>query len=503
MSPDFVELVQPLASEAILASGVALLLVTSRIGALRERAGEIALLVVAASAAGAVVSMDVPHRLLAWGTIAVDPFGAFFKFVLSLVALSVVWLATRSREAELGRSGVSWSLFLASLIGMSVMATAVSIAAAWAGFAVASVCGALWIASRADPDVTLPAADAPAEVGRAVLLQGMAASAMMLLGLSLLFALTGSLDYAGLEARLPVALASPGGKGVMLTAIVLTIAGIGSRLAMVPWHMLRAGVADASPLPAAAWMQAAQTLAGLALLARFVRCVLCAPGTTGGWATLPGVEWPPLLSVAAMATMTVGNLAALRATSARRLFAWLTVAQGGYLLTGLVALSDRGLEAMLFHGVAYALMSIGALAALAPIADAADSTQFEILRGLARRRGGAKFLAVALSVFSLSLAGVPPLAGYTGRVYLLSALLDAGRSALVVVAAFNSVIGLLCCVRVVGTMLDRPLDPDEPVAMDFEAGLLVVLLLFGTVWLGLLPAPLATFVARSVVFFGG
>ncbi|MFN2427697.1 MAG: NADH-quinone oxidoreductase subunit N, partial [Candidatus Binatia bacterium] len=449
-------------------------------------AGDFTLVMVAVSAVGAVVSMDAPQGTFAAGMIVVDPFAAFFKFVISMAALVVAWLSTRTREnEEVPTAGpVSWALFGLSLLGMDLMVSAIHVLTAWAGFQLATMTSALWIATRRD-------AAFATQAGLTTLLEAAAASALM------------TLDYATLGGKLAPALAAPGGKAVMFAALALVIVGLGQKLAIVPWQQSRVDLAESSALPVSAWLQVGSTIAGLAMLARLLRTALSGASGGDGWATLPGVEWPALLSVIAMVTMTVGNAAALRETNLKRLLAWLSVAQTGYLLAGLAALSDEGLGAVLFHSVAYALMTFGAMAAIAPVMEAAGSDDIEVLRGLARRRGGARVAAVAIALFFLALSAVPPLAGYTGRVLILAAVIKAGGYALALVAALSSGIGLLCCTRVVVTLLDRPVDADETVPLDFEVVVLAGLLMAGTIGVGLWPGPLTSFVERSVVFFGG
>jgi NADH:ubiquinone oxidoreductase subunit 2 (subunit N) len=158
---------------------------------------------------------------------------------------------------------------------------------------------------------------------------------------------------------------------------------------------------------------------------------------------------------------------------------------------------------MLFHTVVYALTVFGLLAALAPVVEQAGSDDFEVLRGLARRRGSAKPAAAAIALFVLSLSAVWPLAGCTGRSLLLALLIKSGGTGLAAVAAAASGIGLLVVIRIVATLLDRPHDADENVTLDFEATMLVALTLAGTIGFGLWPGPLLAFAGRSVVFFGG
>jgi NADH-quinone oxidoreductase subunit N len=371
-----------------------------------------------------------------------------------------------------------------------------------------SMAWALWIGTQRGAAVAEAAA---------ALLQAVAASATALLGFALLFGLTGTLEYAGLGSRLPLALAMPGGRAVLYTGLVLVLAGFASRIAVVAWQPWRADLTENAPLAVSAWLETAGTIAVLAMIARFLRATLVASFASGYWIALPGIRWPHVISVAAMVTMTMGNLAAVRADNLRRMIAWLSVAQSGYLMMGLAAASDRGLEAMLTHSVVYALMLMGALACLAPVleqsghAGHAGAPDIDVLRGLARRGGSGRMLSAALVAFFLSLAAVPPLAGFAGKARLFTAVFGSNDLLLAAVGGLGSVLGLVCSVRVSAMLFertggqdvrsDRP--PERPVELDADAMLLIALLLAGTIGIGLWPDALVSFASRSVAFFGG
>lgn len=499
MIPD---VLHPLLAEAVLAAGTVLLLLLSCVKGLRARAGDVALIVMAATAVAAVASMDAPQGWLVAGWIVADPWAAFFKFVLSMSAMATVWMGTRSR-AEPAPPAWSWPLLALSLLGMFVMVAAANMAAAWIGLQVVSVSTASWIALQRHDDAG----------GQAIssLWIGAAASAVTLLGFALLFGLTGTLDYAGLAARLPLALTAPGARQVVQTALVLVLAGLGAGIAMLPWHAWRADLAERAPLAVSAWCFTGGTLAGLAMLGRFSRSVLSVAADDGQWIAMSAVDWPSMLSVAAMATMSVGNIAALREGDARRLLAWLSVAQTGSLMMGLAVMNDRGLQAMLFHSVVCTIMNVAVLAALAPVLEATGSAHIDMLRGLARRRGVAIAVAGAIAMVFLSLAAVPPLAGFTGRSLLLTVVFEADRPVLGLVAAINSIIVLVCSLRVIAILLEHgqatPSGSTESgspgLAADFEAVTLVSLLLAATIGIGVWPGALQSFAERSVVFFAG
>lgn len=489
-------LFQAFLGEFVLAAGALLLLAVGRGPAGREKAADLALVVVAANAVGAVMSMDAAPGYVAGGALVVDGFGGLVKFLMSMMALAVVWMSTRARERPGDGGGVGWALFALSLLGLQLMVSAVQVTALWAAFTLSGAAGALWVAARCREK---PASELAVRAG----VEAAASSALLLFGLALLCGFSGALDYATMAGRLSASLAAPGATTVLLTSAVLLVVGAGRAAAMLPWQGWRADLGrDASPA-VAAWFATVPALAALAVLVRLLRGVFSTTTSDGVWTPLAGVEWASLVSVAAMATMLVGAAGALRETRLQRLIAWWSVAQAGFLLTGLVALDDAGVRAMLFHSVACALMLLGAWTAFAPLVEVSGLADLEALRGLARRRGNARPLAAAIAVFMLSLAAMPPLAGYTGRVFLLTEVFQAGRWVLALVAVLAGLLGWLSCIRIVVTMADRPADADENVPLDFESLVLMGLLLAGTLGLGLWPGSLVSFVERSVSFFGG
>ncbi|HEY2775834.1 MAG TPA: proton-conducting transporter membrane subunit [Candidatus Binatia bacterium] len=487
----------PWIAEATTAAGSIVLLAMSRVGSLERKAGDVALLVVAMSALASVIALDAPQGYVLERVTVADPFAGFFRFVLAMCALATTWLSTRSREGTGPAAALSWSLLLVALLGMDLMVSSISILSAWCGFAISGLASALWIASRHEGS----GGEHPA---LPLLVQSAIGCALLLAGFTLLFALTGASDFPGIGSHRSVALAAPGGAAVWYVAAVLVLAALGQRIGAAPLHAWRVDAAGTSSIAAAAWLEIASSIAALALLTRVLRFALCSGvSPEGAWAVSPLERWPDLLSVLAMLAMVVGNFGALRAADLRRMTAYLATAQAGALLMGLVSLSDDALRACLFHAVAFALSLAGMLAVLAPVVEQAGSSDFEALRGLARRRGGARWSAAALACFVLSLAAVPPFGGFSGKVALITAAYGGGRSVLVAASALASVLALLLGVRILATLLDRPADPDEPVHVDFEAALLAGLLLAGTIVIGMLPEALASFASRSVVFFGG
>jgi NADH-quinone oxidoreductase subunit N len=499
VSAGFFESLSPWLAELVLVAGGVALLAMSRLKSTTVRAGDAALLVLAGSAVAAVASTEAIPHLAAGGLVVVDPFAAFFRFALSMTALAAAWLASRTSEIEAHGDAppAAWSVFLLSVVGMDLMVSSANVLAAWTGFAVATLASAQWMALRR-PGSAL--AVSPALV---LLLEGGAASVLMLAGFAMLYGLAGTFAFDEMAGRLAVALAAPGGRIALMAALVLVLAGAFRNLGLVPWERSRVEIAARGPWSDVAWFLVAPALAMLAMLTRLLRTALSAPVADGEWARLANVDWPAVVSFAAIVTMTLGNVAALRETNVRRLVAWLSVGQAGHLAIGLVAGSDSAVEAMLFHAIVVALMTFGLVATLAPVVEQAGSDHIDVLRGLARRRGSARAAAATITVFVLGFSAVWPLAGHHGRALLVEAQLRSGGTLLAAFAAVASAIGLLVLIRIVATLLDRPQDAEENVSMDFEAVVLAGVLAGAVVGFGIWPEPLGEFARRSVVFFGG
>ncbi len=307
------------------------------------------------------------------------------------------------------------------------------------------------------------------------LIYGGVASGVMLYGMSLLFGLSGSLDYSAIGASL-----SGGDSGpVVFVALLMVLVGLGYKIAMVPMHMWSPDVYEGAPLPITAYLAVGSKAAGFAMLIRLFYPGISQSDGAGAWIAAAGVDWPALLTVISMVTMTLGNFAALRQTNVKRLLAYSSIAHAGYLLMGFVVLSDNGLAAMLFYLAVYYLMTLGAFVVLLMVLNNSGSEELDGFRGLAWRGGALP--AAAMAIFLFSLAGLPPFAGFIGKMYLFAAIIEKQMWFYALVAAANSVVGLYYYARVARTMyMDTPQPGDPEMALDRHNATLAGLLAFAT-----------------------
>jgi NADH-quinone oxidoreductase subunit N len=218
------------------------------------------------------------------------------------------------------------------------------------------------------------------------------------------------------------------------------------------------------------------------------------------WASLQGFEWNNLIAILSVLTMTLGNLVAIWQNNMKRLLAYSSIAHAGYMLMGVVVMSDKGIAAVLIYFVVYLFMNLGAFYSVMVVANRTGSEDIESYKGLGYR---SPVMATALVVFFISLAGLPPTAGFIGKLYLFAALLDAKWIWLAVVGALNSVVSLYYYVRVVRNMFLR--DPEgsaEPVRFPVPQLVILLMLAIPTIVLGLYFGPLVEFANASVSMFG-
>jgi NADH-quinone oxidoreductase subunit N len=458
----------------------------------KDRLGEVALVGIAVSLFAVARLSHVDDAYLFSRMIVHDQFAVFFKVVFALATLATVWMSLGSKEVERTSQGEYYGILLSSALGMYFMASASNLLMAYLSLEFVSLTSYVLTGS-------LRHNRRSGEASLKYLIYGGVASGAMIYGMSWIFGLTGSMDYAAINAALASGTTS---SLALFIAIVLVLAGFGYKISAVPFHMWAPDVYTGAPIPVTAFLSVGSKAAGFALLLRFFYPALSSLGEAGRWQVLGGVNWPQLILVLCAVTMTLGNLAALQQTNIKRLLAYSSIAHAGYMLMGLVVLSDEGLRAVLFYLVTYYLMNIGAFLIVMLVANATGREDIEGFRGLAWR--GAAVPAVAMAVFLFSLAGIPPLAGFVGKFYLFAAVIKEQYYLLALIAGLNSVLSLYYYARIVRAMfLDLPTGGETGVAVDWSNGALLGVLTVLTVVLGVYWAPVIALADRSVRFLMG
>ncbi len=449
--------------------------------------------VVLSMLASVLMLADTPDTTLFNRMIVHDQFSLYFKIIFGLAAFATIWMSMDSREVDQVSQGEYYALLLASTLGMYFMATSTNLLMSYLALEFVSLTSYVLTGMLRNNRRS-------GEASLKYLIYGGVASGTMIYGMSWIFGLAGTMDYAGINEALTTS--SPASSLALFIGVVLTLSGLGYKIAAVPFHMWAPDVYTGAPIPITAFLSVGSKAAGFALLLRFFYPALSSLGDDGQWQALGGAGWPQIILVLSMLSMTIGNLAALQQDNIKRLLAYSSVAHAGYMLMGLVVLSDEGLRSVLFYLVMYYMMNIGAFAIVMLVANATGREDFDSFRGLAWRGGALP--AAAMAVFLFSLAGIPPFAGFIGKFYLFAAVIRAEMYTLALVGALNSVVSLYYYARIVRAMfLDEPDGSEETVSLDWSTGGLVAVLTVGTVVFGLYWTPVIGLADRSVRFFLG
>ena len=425
------------------------------------------------------------------GMLALDPFGIFFKLFFIAVTAVVVLVVHPYRELSERYHGEAYAMMLGTLLGMILLATASNMLMIYLALEMTSLPSYL-LTSVLRRDAK------SSEAGLKYVLFGAAASGSMVYGMSLFYGMTGTLSLVELRQQLL-------GAGIPSTALFVAIgfvlAGFGFKISMVPFHNWTPDVYEGASTPVTAFFSVAPKAAGVAVLLRFFFSSLAAP-QAGVLQPFQGLDWPFLLGVVSAVTMTLGNLAAIQQNNVKRMLAYSSIAHAGYMLMGAVLLNDSGLQAIVFYLVVYGLMNLGAFLVVIALSVQKRREEIESYRGLGWRM---PLLAVPMAIFMFSLTGVPPLAGFVGKVYLFKAVIEKDLYWLALIGLLNSVVSLYYYMRVVKAMyLDEPGEaPAEPVRVPWMHTVLILLLTLPTVIFGFRFGLLDRLSAYSVRIFGG
>lgn len=390
----------------------------------------------AAGSAGGVLLAGVDRTRLFNETLVVDGLALVTAVIVGSV-VAVVGLASYDYLHEYDRQGTYYTLVGLAATGMVMMALANSFAVAFVSVELASLASyALVGALRTDPD--------GAEGALKYFVVGAVASAVFVYGISLVYATTGALGFEPVTT----AVADSQSIGVLGVGVVFVVGGLTFKTASVPFHFWAPDAYEGAPTPVSALLASASTAAGVALLFRVVTEVF-GPETIAG-----GIDVVLVVQVLAVVTMTVGNLAALRQTSVKRMLAYSSVGQAGYALIGVAALTGAGDQTLavgagIAHLLVYGAMNTGAFLCVALAETWGVGPKFEDYQGLARR---APFASVAMTIFLFSLAGLPTGGGILSKLYLLVAAVDGGVAILAGALVANSVVSVFYYTRLVRAM---------------------------------------------------
>jgi NADH-quinone oxidoreductase subunit N len=408
--------------------------------------------------------------------VKVDGFSVFFHFLVIAIAAVVILSSFEYMAVQRIRAGEYYALILFGVVGMALMSSAVELVLIFIALEISSISTYILTGFRRNEA-------ASSESSLKYFLLGSFATAFFLYGVAMMFGATGSTNIAIISQKLqagPVEL-------LVYVAMALMFVGLGFKVAAAPFHIWTPDVYEGAPAPIVGFMSTAPKAAAFAVLLRVVFTI-----------NAPGRFW--LLWIAAAFSMTLGNVGALVQTNIKRLLAYSSIAHAGYLLVAFAMISPEnsaaGISAAMFYTAAYAAMNLGAFAVVSHFANAGERyVTLEDYEGLGRT---SPLLAATLTIFLLSLIGIPMTGGFFAKFYVFSAAVKANLIWLTLIGVVNSAIGAYYYLRIIVVMYMREARKPVPVApVPFGLGLALAVSIGATLYLGMLPDRVLRFAQQS------
>jgi NADH-quinone oxidoreductase subunit N len=407
-----------------------------------------------------------------WNMVRVDTFSLFFHFLITAITAVVILTSYEYMEVQQIRAGEYYGLILFGAVGMCLMSSAMELVLIFIALEISSISTYILVGFRRRAAIS-------SEASLKYFLLGSFATAFFLYGVALMFGATGSTSIADISQSLR------GGQVPVLAyvGIALMFVGLGFKVAAAPFHVWTPDVYEGAPAPVVGFMSTAPKAAVFAVLLRIIF-----------EARAPGGFW--LVWVAAALSMTLGNIAALVQDNVKRLLAYSSIAHAGYLLVAFAALPDNGIPAAMFYTASYAAMNVGAFAIVSHFGGAGERyVTLEDYAGLGRR---SPLLAATLTIFLLSLIGIPITGGFFAKFYVFSAALQANLVGLTIIGVLNSAVGAYYYLRVIVMMYMREAResvPLNPIPVGVRAALVISAL--ATIYLGIFPGRVLEYASRS------
>ncbi|MGE5735820.1 MAG: NADH-quinone oxidoreductase subunit N [Acidobacteriota bacterium] len=407
-----------------------------------------------------------------WNMVRVDSFSVFFHVLVTMIGAVVILSSYEYMAVQRIRAGEYYGLILFGLVGMCLMSSAVELVLIFISLEISSISTYILAGFRRREASS-------AESSLKYFLLGSFATAFFLYGVALMFGATGSTNID----KISQALQANEVPTLAYLAIALMFVGLGFKVASAPFHIWTPDVYEGAPAPIVGLMSTGPKAAAFAVLLRILF-----------EANAPGRFW--LIWVSAALSMTLGNVGALVQNNIKRLLAYSSIAHAGYLLVAFAAAPQVGISAAMFYAASYAAMNVGAFAVVSHLANYGEKyVTLDDYAGLARR---SPLLAATLTIFLLSLIGIPITGGFFAKFYVFSAALRSNLIGLTIIGVINSAIGAYYYLRIIVMMYMREARTEVPV-MKVPAGIAAALVITvaATIYLGVLPGRVLDYALHS------
>ncbi len=408
-----------------------------------------------------------------FGMIRIDTFSLFFHTLIALITLAVLLMSFEYMEVQRMRSGEYYGIILFASLGMMLMSSATELVMIFIALEISSIGSYVLAAMRRRVAES-------AESSLKYFLLGSFATAFFLYGVALIFGATGSTNVYTIASAIRTMSPIP---PMIFLAVALMFIGLGFKVAAAPFHVWTPDVYEGSPSPIVALMSTGPKAAAFAVLLR-VLFAMDAPG------------WFWIVWVSAVLSMTIGNLGALVQNNVKRLLAYSSIAHAGYLLVAFAAARDTGISAAIFYTATYAAMNVGAFAIVSHFANAGEKyVNLDDYAGLGRR---SPMLAGILTVFLLSLIGIPITGGFFAKFYVFTSALQSHLVWLTVIGVINSAIGAYYYLRIIVFMYMRDEREEVPMTrIPFGLAVALAMCLVFTIYMGVLPTRFIDYALQS------
>lgn len=446
----------------------------------------------AASAVIAVIlawqQLQMPETSLFMGMIVLDSFAIFFKLVAGISTVIVVFISLPMFREK----SEYFILILVVTLGMFLMAQVNDILMILIAMELVGLMSYI-LAGFHKSDLKSN------EAALKYVIYGAVSTGIMAFGFSYIYGITGHTNLYDIQQALIGGAQNP---LTLLIAFIMVLAGLGYKIAMVPFHFWVPDIYEGAPTPVSAFLSVGPKAAGLALFIRFIVNVVAHPVDSSAVSFIQNVDIqaPLLLATLAVVTMTLGNLSALNQKNIKRMLGYSAIAHVGYMVMALVVFNEAGFGSIMFYMVVYMFMNFGAFWIAESMHSKLGGDDISNYKGLAYKD---PFTAVSMAVFMFSLTGLPPFAGFIGKLYLFSAVIKDGWYILATLGVLNSVISLYYYAYVVKVMFMEKEDEPQQISTGLYHKVLVLVLLVPTMVMGLYWSPVINFTMESVqIFFG-
>jgi NADH-quinone oxidoreductase subunit N len=424
--------------------------------------------------------------------LSLDNFSSFFKILILITTAFIVLFSMSSQEVNScpDRHGEYYALIFGMVIGMFFMVSANDLILIYLSLELLSLSSYV-LAGFVKTSVR------NSEASLKYIIYGSASSGIMLFGISILYGITGSTNLHEINSLLQFPSAT---QLTFLMSILMIFTGIGFKISIVPFHFWTPDVYEGAPISITAFLSVASKAAGFAVLIRFLK-ITFAQGLdkSGYWQMLSYIDWQMLLISFSIITMTFGNFAALWQDNIKRMLAYSSIAHAGYLMLGVAVLSVQGLMAVLVYFSVYLFMNLGAFYVVMLIANKINSEEIDDYKGIGY---SLPLLGTALGIFLVSLTGLPPTAGFVGKLYLFIALVDANMITVAVIALLNTVVSLYYYIRVLKAMFLVRSEKTVEIHLSPLNYIVIFLLAAPVLILGVYFTPLVNIAKESVQLLG-